>query len=117
MLYVQYKNGIQDEIVFFAVSRSILKEPGVLFTDGNASNQQLAKFGKEKVLVIPATLENGRCSRKYTSRRPYGTNQKCSNCYSDVPFLDRLDWDIINDRWFDEEEKKRIQAHPSRRQG
>src|SRR2546428_2236740 len=42
MLYVQHKRGIQKEIAIFEVSRSIVREQGVLFTDGNASNQQLS---------------------------------------------------------------------------
>ena len=32
MLFVQYRNGIQDQIVVFEVGRSVLKEQGVLFT-------------------------------------------------------------------------------------
>lgn len=108
MLYVQFKKGIQERVVFFAVSRSIVKEPGVIFTDGNTSNQQLSKYGREKVLVIPANLSNGACSRRYSSGGPRGTNQKCSNYYSGEIFLERLNWDVINDRWFDEEEKRRI---------
>src|SRR6478752_4248998 len=35
MLYVQYRRGLQNEIVIFEVSRSILKDRGVVFTDGN----------------------------------------------------------------------------------
>lgn len=108
MLYVQYKNGIQDQIIFFEVSRTILKDQGVLFTDGNASNQQLAKYSSEKVLIIPATSSNPSCHRKYTTGIPYGTNPNCSNFYSDPKFLENLNWDIINDRWFNEDEKRRI---------
>lgn len=108
MLYVQQRNGIQDEIVFFGVSRVILKDGGVLFTDGNASNQQLARYSSEKVLITPATSSNPLCSRKYTTGIPYGTNPHCSNFYSDLQFLENLNWDIINDRWFNEDEKKRI---------
>lgn len=108
MLYVQYRNGIQDEIVFFEVSRTILKDEGVLFTDGNASNQQLAKYGSGTVLITPATALNPSCSRNYYPKIPYGTNPHCSNFYSDPQLLENLNWDIINDRWFNEDEKKRI---------
>ncbi len=108
MLYVQYMNDIQDKIIFFEVSRTILKDPGVLFTDGNASNQQLAKYSSEKVLITPATSSNPSCNRKYTTGIPYGTNANCSNFYSDPQFLVDLNWDIINNRWFNEDEKKRI---------
>jgi len=108
MLYVQYSKGIQDKIVFFEVSRAILKDRGVLFTDGNASNQQLAKYSSEKVLIIPATSSNPSCQRKYTTGIPYGTNPNCSNFYSDPEFLENLNWEIINDRWFNEDEKRRI---------
>src|SRR5437879_10897795 len=43
MLYVQRSEGIQHEIAFFDVSSAILRETGVIFTDGNATNQQLSK--------------------------------------------------------------------------
>lgn len=108
MLYVQYMNDMQDKIIFFGVSRAILKDQGVLFTDGNASNQQLAKYSSEKVLITPATSSNPSCSRKYSTGIPHGTNANCSNFYSDPQFLVNLNWDIINNRWFNEDEKKRI---------
>lgn len=108
MLYVQYRNDIQDEIVFFEISRAILKEKSVLFTDGNASNQQLAKYGSGTVLITPATPSNPSCTRNYNPRFPYGTNPHCSNFYSDAQLLGNLNWDIINGRWFNEDEKKRI---------
>ncbi len=44
MLHNMFTRGIQNEIVIFEVDRSILRDQGVLFTDGNASNQQLSKF-------------------------------------------------------------------------
>src|SRR5437763_8413245 len=69
MLFVQYKNGIQDEIVIFEVDRSILKAQGVLFTDGNATNQQLSKYMGEVIDIIPATKLNSDCRRRY---RPSG---------------------------------------------
>jgi ssDNA thymidine ADP-ribosyltransferase, DarT len=108
MLYVQYRNDIQDKIIFLEVNRSIMKDQGVLFTDGNASNQQLAKYSLEKVLIIPATSSNPSCYRKYTTGIPFGTNPNCSNFFSDPQFLENLNWDIINDRWFNEDEKRRI---------
>ncbi|SRR6266487_958457 len=96
MLHVQYRKGVQNEIIVLEVSRSLLKERGVLFTDGNASNQQLAKHGREQVIITPATVLDNACRRRYLPGGPYGTNQSCSDFYSDVSFLDHLDWDGIN---------------------
>ena len=107
MLHVQYRQGIQKEIVIFEVSRSILEEQGVLFTDGNASNQQLSKFAGEKIGIKPATTSDGRCHRKYHPAGPYGTNMSRSNYYADVAFLERLDWGIINDLYTIEDKKER----------
>ena len=108
MLFVQYKNGIQDEIVIFEVDRSILKDQGVLFTDGNATNQQLSKYMGEVIDIIPATKLNSDCRRRYRPSGPKGANINRTDFYSDVSFLDRLSWDVINDRWFMDEERKRI---------
>lgn len=96
MLYVQYKKEVQDEIIIFEVSLSLLKGQRVLFTDGNASNQQLAKYGREQVIISPATVLDKSCRRKYLPNGPHGTNASCSDFYSDVIFLDNLDWDSIN---------------------
>ena len=98
MLHVLYKNGIQDEIIIFEASRSLLKDQGVVFTNGNASNQQLAKYGKERVIITPATVLDSLCRRRYLPDSPHGTNQSCSNFYADVSFLEHLDWDGINNR-------------------
>jgi aromatic ring-opening dioxygenase LigB subunit len=108
MLFVQYKNDIQDEIVIFEVSRSILRNQGVLFTDGNASNQQLSKYRHEVVRIMPATLARDDCRRRYHPDGPYGANASCTDFYSHVTFLERLNWEVINNRWFTDEEKKRI---------
>src|SRR5438876_1387338 len=99
MLFVQYKNGIQNEIVIFEVSRSILKDQGVLFTDGNATNQQLSKYTKEVVEIVPATLMRDTCRRRYRPNGPNGANTNRTNFYNDVAFLDCLRWDVIIDRW------------------
>src|SRR6266516_1738313 len=96
MLHVQYRNGVQNEIIIFEVSRSLLKDQGVVFTDGNASNQQLTKYGREKVIITPATILDDSCHRRYLPDGPYGTSLNRSNFYGDVIFLDRLDWDGIN---------------------
>jgi hypothetical protein len=72
-----------------------LTDQGVLFTNGNASNQQLSKFKGEKVGIIPATIGK-ECLRKYYPDGPYGTNANRTDFYSDLSFLDRLDWDCIN---------------------
>ena len=109
MLYVQYIKGLQDEIVIFEISRSVLKEQGVIFTDGNASNQQLGKFTAEIAMIVPATVSQDICRRYYRpDGRPGGSNPNRSDFYADVAFLDRLNWNIINGRNFIEEEEKRI---------
>lgn len=108
MLFVQYKKGMQDQIVIFEVSCSILKEQGVLFTDGNASNQQLSVYTSEVVDIIPATTLRQVCRRRYRPSGPHGANMNRSNFYSDIAFLDRLNWDIINERWFMDDERRRI---------
>jgi ssDNA thymidine ADP-ribosyltransferase, DarT len=110
MLRVQYKKGTQDEIIIFEVSRSILNDQGVLFTNGNASIQQLSKFGEERVYIKPAIVLDGTCRRKYRPDGPYGTSQNSSNIYNDVSFLGQLDWEGINDiSWIDDlTEYKRI---------
>lgn len=100
---------MQRDILFFGIHRSILKSPGVVFTDGNVANQQLAKFGTERVYIVPATSRNPLCRRGYSPRGPLGANSNCSNVYADLDFLARLNWDVINDRWFnDGDDKPRI---------
>lgn len=102
-----HKN-IQHDIIFFELDRSILKIPGAVFTDGNVANQQLAKSSLEKVYIVPATAKNPLCRRQYSSGTPCGTNSNRSNVYADLKFLRNLNWVVINDRWFDDPEKKRI---------
>ena len=108
MLYVQLKQGLQDKIVMFEVSRSIVTEKGTLFTNGNASNQQLSKYGIEVAYVMPKTIEKKVCRRRYRPNGPHGTNPNCSNFYDNPIFLEELDWNIINARDFSEPEKVRI---------
>jgi len=114
MLYVQYKKGIQNNIVVFEVNRSILRNQGVLFTDGNASNQQLSRAKGERVGITPCTNENELCRRRYIPDGPYGTNSNRSEFFSNVSFLNRLHWNVIEDEWFrgdkefNSDEKKRI---------
>jgi ssDNA thymidine ADP-ribosyltransferase, DarT len=98
MLHNKYTEGVQDKIVILEFNRSILTAQGVLFTNGNASNQQLSKFRDEKVGIIPATIGK-ECLRKYYPGGPYGTNANCTDFYSDLSFLDRLDWDCINNKY------------------
>lgn len=95
MLHNKFTEGVQDKIVIFEFNRSILTDPGVLFTNGNASNQQLSKFRGEKVGITPATIGK-ECIRTYHPGGPYGTNANRTEFYSDLSFLDRLDWDCIN---------------------
>lgn len=108
MLYVQYQKGIQDDIIIFEVDRAILRERGVLFTDGNASNQQLSINSREQVRIVPATMQRNICRRQYFPDGPHGSNVNCSNFYSDPLFLDCLNWDIINGKYFTGSERKRI---------
>ena len=108
MLFVQHKHGIQNEIVIFEMSRSIIKDPGVLFTDGNASNQQLAKYTNEVVDIIPAVVSRDSCRRRYRPSGPNGTNPNRTDFFSDITFLDRLKWDVINDPWSEDSDKIRI---------
>ncbi len=98
MLHNKYTEGVQDKIVIFEFNRSILTAQGVLFTNGNASNQQLSKFREEKVGITPATFGT-ECLRKYYPGGPYGTNANCTDFYSDLSFLDRLDWDCIYNKY------------------
>jgi hypothetical protein len=84
MLYVQYQNGIQDKIAILEVERAILKVQGVLFTDSNASNQQLSVYSKEIVRIMPATVEQDTCRRRYFPDGPHGSNGNCSNFYHDI---------------------------------
>lgn len=100
MLHNKYTEGIQDKIAIFEVSRVILKDQGVLFSDGNVSNQQLSKYRGERVGITPITVSGRECIRKYRPGGPYGTNISRSNCYSDVSFLEQLDWDGINNSRF-----------------
>lgn len=109
MLYIQYMNRLQNKIVFFEIDRAIVKESGTIFTDGNATNQQLSDHMHEKVDIIPASSAEDTCYRKYRpDNKPYGTNANRSNFYCDSDCLKYLKWNIINDRWFNDEEKKRI---------
>lgn len=99
MLHNMFKRGIQDEIVIFEVSRSILQDPGVLFTNGNATKQQLAKYGKEKVFILPATAASPSCKRRYYPiDSHHQANSGCSELFADVALLDHLDWEGINNR-------------------
>jgi len=109
MLHNKYTEGVQDKIVIFEFNRSILTDQGVLFTNGNASNQQLSKFREEKVCITPATIGT-ECLRKYYPGGPYGTNANRTDFYSDLSFLDRLDWDCINNKYRIDppEEHKRV---------
>ncbi len=95
MLHNKYMEGVQDEIIIFELDRSMLTDPGVLFTNGNASNQQLSKFKREKVGIKPATIKDA-CERRYYPGGPYGTGLNSSDFYSDIALLDRLDWNGIN---------------------
>ncbi len=102
------KDEVRNSIVFLEVSRSILKDRGVIFTDGNASNQQLSKYGSETAEIIPAATLHDVCRRYYHPDGPHGSNPNCSNFYANVAFLERLNWDAINSRSSRSDEKRRM---------
>jgi hypothetical protein len=96
MLHVQKNKGIQDEIVILEIHRAILREPGVLFTSGNATNQQLSQLQGELVDIVPAIADTP-CRRYYRpGGQPYGTNPNRSDFYCGVELLDKLNWFGIN---------------------
>jgi len=112
MLRAQLEHGLQERIAIIEVDRSIIREKGVLFTNGNASNQQLTKYGIEKVQIIPAAMIKSACCRVYMpTDSTRGSNANCSDFYRNIVFLDALDWDIINSRRsFTGEKRQRKQS-------
>ena len=106
------QRGKENDIVFFEVSTAYIGtvDHTVLFTDGNASNQQLSKYSREEVYIQPASSANPSCHRQYIPDGPYGTNTNRSNFYSDEIFLDRIRWDVIDGNTFidDKEEYTRV---------
>lgn len=103
------RKEMQHDIVFFDVSRLILRDSGVIFTDGTVAMQCLANPGTETVRITPATSPESSCRRKYLPYGPLGTNSNYSDVYADLGFLKNLNWQVINDRWFnDSTEKKRM---------
>ncbi|HEY3991981.1 MAG TPA: DarT ssDNA thymidine ADP-ribosyltransferase family protein [Ktedonobacteraceae bacterium] len=80
-----------------------------MFTDGNVTIQQLAKYGTERVGIRPATANQPACNRQYSSGNPQGTNDNCSDIYSGSDLLRNLDWNgIANQYWGGDQEKIRI---------
>ena len=112
MLYVQHNAGRSGELVIFKVARSMLSNQGVVFTDGNATNQQLSQNGTESVYITPAANFGDSCIRKYHPDGPRGTNSCTSNFYCDIQFLNNFDWRGINDERYieDWEESKRVRS-------
>ena len=108
MLYVQLKRKIQDKIAILEISRSIIMEQGIIFTNGNATNQQLAKYGSEVVDIMPKTLEKKECRRRYRPNGPHGKNSNRSDFYAAPIFLEELDWRTINGRFFSGKEQARV---------
>ena len=108
MLLVQCAQGIQDQIVIFEVSRTIIQERGTIFTNGNASNQQLSRSGSEIASITPRTKKEEQCVRKYYPNGPCGTNPNCSDFYASPIFLEELNWLIINGRFFSGREQSRV---------
>ncbi|MEO8953119.1 MAG: DUF4433 domain-containing protein [Ktedonobacteraceae bacterium] len=105
--------GIHNDIIIFEVSRAFIGsiDQSVIFTDGNASNQQLSKSAGEKVQIVPGTASSNICRRRYfPDDQPLGTNTNRSDFYADTALLDHVNWDVINGRFFveDKEEYKRL---------
>jgi ssDNA thymidine ADP-ribosyltransferase, DarT len=111
MLHVQKNRGIQDEVVILEVHRTILREPGVLFTSGNATNQQLSQMKGEIVTIIPA-LNDVPCKRYYhPGGQPYGINSNRSDFYCGVELLDKLNWFGINGGYIEDwDEHQRLKS-------
>lgn len=106
------QRGIEDDIVFFEVSAGYIAtiDHTVLFTDGNASNQQLSKYLGEKVYIKPATSTDPLCSRKYVPNGPYGTSIKRSDFYANEAFLDRVRWNVIDGHTFVDDREEYIRV-------
>lgn len=109
----QRDNGIQNDLIIFEISRAYIGslDRSVIFTDGNASNQQLSKSAGEIVQIMPATAASNVCRRRYLpSGQPLGTNINRSDFYADPALLDRVSWDVIDGHIFveDKEEYKRL---------
>ncbi len=111
MLHVQKSKGIQDEIVILEADRTILREPGVLFTNGNATNQQLSQLQGELVDIVPA-IADAPCKRYYRpGGQPYGTNPNRSDFYCGIELLDKLNWFGINGGYIEDwSEHQRIMS-------
>lgn len=109
MLYRQYRDGIQGRIALLEMKRTLLELRGTVFTDGNATNQQLSSEGTEIVQIMPMIADNDSCRRRYLPNGPYGKNVNRSTVYGNTSLLDKLDWNNINERqWGNDPEKKRI---------
>jgi hypothetical protein len=110
MLYVQYARGLQHDIIFLEVSSRILKEPGVIFTDGNATNQQLSDQNDQKVYIIPASLSKEQERYYSLGNIPLGTNFNRSTFFAHWKLLRHLNWEVIysESRFDGNAEKKRI---------
>nr|BBH92762.1 hypothetical protein KTA_09610 [Thermogemmatispora argillosa] len=112
MLYLQYKQRRQNDIVLFEAERRVICERGVLFSDGNAANQQLSAAGCECVYIYPALKVGQRCIRYYDSGKALGSNPHCSEIYASPECLKLLPWEIITrpGQREDEESKRRRHA-------
>ena len=110
MLYVQLGNGMQNKLVIFKVPRSILKNQGAVFTDGNATNQQLSQGRNERVFIVPAGGKRRNCTRQYKPSGPLGTSPLISDFYCDIKFLETLNWKGINSQHSLDQESKRVRS-------
>jgi hypothetical protein len=107
MFYNQRNKGIQNNLVIFEVSCAYIGsvDHSVLFTDGNASKQQLSKFRGEKVYIEPATLDKD-CKRRYIPNGPHGKSVKVSDFYADPSLLTHVNWDVITGHTFIEDKEE-----------
>ncbi|WP_201372633.1 DUF4433 domain-containing protein [Ktedonobacter robiniae] len=112
MSYAPNVKGQQNRLLVLEIELIILNEPEVLFTDGNASMQKLSRYGTEVVVIDPANARRDTCIRRYHPGGPHGTGENWSDFYSDVAFLDRLNWGVLNGGTFidNREEFTRIRS-------
>ncbi|GHO50907.1 DUF4433 domain-containing protein [Ktedonospora formicarum] len=96
MFYAPHIQENQNQLLVLEVELTILYEPEVLFTDGNASMQKLSRYGMEVVVIDPASAQRDTCIRRYHPGGPHGTGENWSDFYSDVALIDRLNWGVLN---------------------
>ena len=112
MLAVFHNRARQDDLVYLEISPTVLDLPGTLIADGNAAIQGLSQAGRETVTVVVATSAAASCQRWYDPPSFLPHRRVCSNFYVSSVGLDCVDFGAVatDDRWLDEETKRRKQA-------